>query len=232
MALDQTFKDKIANALSQLDHSNPEHWVEDGLPRTSVVQQLANDPNIRRTDINEVAPGFARLDPATHPETIEVAAKPIEPIISAVEDEGPALTTTRDEARRHTTMCEQALANAEKEHQVSTANVLKRRQELSAARQDENLRFPRVTHSQMVQDYLKSSNEQRRLEAEGRRAAQNGNMPADYGRGAGQGFGKRMGSTVPYATGPDGLLVRPLSRLDIARARGVPSVGVGAVPQR
>lgn len=53
-------KAKILAALAQLDPALPEHWTDDGSPRTSVVQALASDPTIKRSDINSTAPEFTR----------------------------------------------------------------------------------------------------------------------------------------------------------------------------
>jgi len=53
-------KETIIDALNQLDPNNPEHWTDDGLPVTKVVQGFAGDESIKRSDITDVAPGFAR----------------------------------------------------------------------------------------------------------------------------------------------------------------------------
>lgn len=53
-------KAKIRDALDKLDHADDAHWTEDGLPRTGVVQQLANDQTIKRSHINAAAPQFVR----------------------------------------------------------------------------------------------------------------------------------------------------------------------------
>lgn len=256
MSLDQTQKDKIATALAQLDHSNPEHWADDGLPRTSVVQQLANDQSIRRVDINETAPGFARVVPGAGtggldtdpPEEIQTGSKVVSAengteesgaptvketgLISAIDD---SADTSREGLRRRVVAAEQAVAENEKAIQRLQANHVQLHKALRQARQDEVTRYPRVSEAQMIQDHLRSEHQKRvdAAQARGGVAPQNGAMPADFGRG----HGKRVGSAVPYARGPNGLLVRPMSRLEIARQGGVrggtvPSMGVGAVPQR
>src|ERR1035437_4719578 len=53
-------KEKILKALSKLDHSDSSMWTDDGLPITKVVQQLADDSTIKRSDITEASPGFER----------------------------------------------------------------------------------------------------------------------------------------------------------------------------
>jgi hypothetical protein len=54
---------KITDALKMLDHNNADHWTDDGLPRTSVVQKLAGDTTIKRGDIQAASPNFSRTPP-------------------------------------------------------------------------------------------------------------------------------------------------------------------------
>jgi len=229
MALDQSQKDKIINALRQLDHSNEDHWSEDGMPRVSVIQKLTNDPSVRRIDVNEVAPGFVRQVP-TETGVISAADEPI------VKDGGDIVTDSAvivtDGPVPDRAALQAKVDGLETEHQqnLRDAQDLQRKDQntlkaLVTARQDLASKFPRVTHSQMVQDYLRSEHQKRMDAAAGQRARQNGDMPADIGRGS----GKRVGSDRPYAMGPNGKLVRPMSRLEMARQRGVPS-GPGASP--
>jgi hypothetical protein len=71
-------KAKIVMALAKLDPQNPEHWTDDGSPRTSVVQTLASDPTIKRSDINSTAPEFTRATvlAAREAETTAANAEP------------------------------------------------------------------------------------------------------------------------------------------------------------
>src|SRR5665213_4019984 len=80
-------KENITDALAKLDHTNDNHWTDDGQPRTSVIRELAKDPNITRKEIVTASPGFLRKPPAPPadadgaaliPETGAVAAKPDE----------------------------------------------------------------------------------------------------------------------------------------------------------
>jgi hypothetical protein len=123
---------KITDALKMLDHANAEHWTDDGLPRTSVVQKLANDPTIKRGDIQNAAPGFARtvltdadgvaLSTETGaapgsggggaPEVMALA--PVEPII---EDDGQM---TEDEVKE---ILAQRVKEAEQTFKTATANM-------------------------------------------------------------------------------------------------------------
>lgn len=91
-----TTKETIITALSQLDHSNNDHWVDDGLPRTSVVQKLANDPTIRRQDINEAAPGFARKN-SDPEEGLGTGAAPVEANAVVQDDELSPVAKQQDD---------------------------------------------------------------------------------------------------------------------------------------
>lgn len=87
-------KEKITDALTKLDPANPEHWTDDGLPVTKVVQTLASDLNIKRSDITEVAPGFARDSvqtadaPVVDPNVDPVTGVKTIPAVSAEEETG------------------------------------------------------------------------------------------------------------------------------------------------
>ncbi len=62
-------KAQILDALAQLDHNDPGHWTDDGLPRTSVVQKIASAPEVKRSDIEAAAPNFVRNDPQAAADT-------------------------------------------------------------------------------------------------------------------------------------------------------------------
>ena len=232
MALDQTQKDKIAEALGKLDHKNDAHWADDGLPRTAVVQQLANDPNIRRTDINETAPGFARVVAGASNVTefpqpkiddngdllVETASAPTEPAPTS-EDPNDPYVETRDILRKRVVEAEYALNGARKAEQEAITARVNCERALQRAREYEAARFPRISPDQLIQEHLKSEHQKRIAAARQRQAAANGTNPADFSFTG----GRRMGSTKPYAKNDAGELVRPLSRLDIARQRGLPN---------
>lgn len=237
MATTQDLKTKIASALSQLDHKNPEHWVDDGLPRTSVVRTLAADETITRQNINETAPGFARM--ASKPdETVDAA--PIEPLTQGSAPEAATTESTvadltdlnpedvRSALHARTVAAEQALAENAKAIQELQFKARELGKTLQKARQDEMTKFPPLTAAQNIQLHLRSEFEKRLAMAQGR-APSGGNI-VDYGGGA----GRRVGSPKPMALGMDGKLVIPQSRNEIARQarRALPSAGVGAVPQQ
>lgn len=50
----------IRAALQQLDPSNDEHWTQDGLPRTDVMQKLTGRKNLTRQEITAADETFSR----------------------------------------------------------------------------------------------------------------------------------------------------------------------------
>lgn len=63
-------KEKILEALKQLDPLNDDHWTSDGAPRMDAVESIVGDKSITRKDIIDAAPGFNR-DKAGQPEEDE-----------------------------------------------------------------------------------------------------------------------------------------------------------------
>lgn len=53
-------KEKILEALSQLDPLNDDHWTSDGAPRMDAVEHIVGDRSITRKDIVNAAPDFNR----------------------------------------------------------------------------------------------------------------------------------------------------------------------------
>jgi hypothetical protein len=61
--------EKIIAALKFLNPDDNDHWLEDGSPRTGVVQRIAKDMTINRREIAEAWPDFKRV--AVEPEPVE-----------------------------------------------------------------------------------------------------------------------------------------------------------------
>ncbi len=61
--------EKIISALKLLNPDDNDHWLEDGSPRTGVVQRIAKDTTIKRREIAEAWPDFKRV--AVEPEPVE-----------------------------------------------------------------------------------------------------------------------------------------------------------------
>ena len=51
---------QIAAAVGRLDHENPDHWTQDGLPKTDAVEALSGLTSVRRHEIVAVAPAVVR----------------------------------------------------------------------------------------------------------------------------------------------------------------------------
>lgn len=162
---------KIKLALQQLDHADDSHWTADHLPRTGVVQRLANDTTISRTDINEALPGFVRKvgdemgDPPeqTGDNVPAVAdAAPVEPIVEA-EGDGELMTQEEVEA-----ILDQNIRDAEATLQQSQRDIVTARKAedvarkaLAEAHKDKLTKFPPLTPAENIQLYLRSELEKR-----------------------------------------------------------------------
>lgn len=227
MSLDQTQKDKIVSALAQLDHSNSQHWTDDGLPRTGVVQKFAGDTSISRTDINDAAPGFARqaVDAEqtvadTESTTVEQArgegvggapAKPIEPIapVGQAPDDGGTVLAFEDEERakyrRAVVDAETAYEQSLRDLETARKTVLTAKANIEKSTKAEAERFPPLTAGQNIQNFLHTSHAERVANAERmKRMGIDLNNPAYAPANRGMGAGRRVGSTKPYFFGPPG----------------------------
>jgi len=63
--------DDIAEAISQLDPENDDHWTEAGLPAMAAVEDLVGTKDIKRADVGAAMPDWDRdkaLEAATRPE--------------------------------------------------------------------------------------------------------------------------------------------------------------------
>lgn len=161
-------KEKIRAALSQLDHANDQHWTDDGLPRTQVVQELAAEGGIKRSDINEAAPGFMRKagdamgDP---PETTAdgkaaTGTEPSAPVIAASEmseDEANALLA------RNISAAEAELEDARAQIRDGQAREKRGIVALHAAQEAYTRMFPPMTQMDATKEYIASENLKRAL---------------------------------------------------------------------
>ena len=167
---------KVQSALAQLDHSNDDHWTDDGLPKTSVVQTVAKDTTIKRADITAARPGFDRAtakaavppepladfeDPAAAPGAPTPAAsapKALQDDAETVEISDAQLLKLLDNrvaaAEEKITRARQMESDAQKMQNAG-------HDELRAARRDKNKYFPPITEAQNVRSYLDSSNAER-----------------------------------------------------------------------
>lgn len=172
---------KIRDALKQLDAGNDDHWTDDGLPRTGVVQKIASDQTIKRTDIQAAWPGFQR-HPATNKPAIPsgVGAPPPgmedpltgEPQANMMTDpadnEGELMT--EDEVREilnqrvvDALASETAAQDKLKEGQQELTEARKR---LLSARAEYQREFPPKTAAQNIKEYL-AAEQARRAAAAG-----------------------------------------------------------------
>jgi len=173
----QTETPKILAALAQLDPADNSHWTSDGLPNTGVVQRIANDQTIKRTDIQSARPGFDReaaqaaADAAQGPADFEegvggapVVAKapaPIEPIAP----QGETVLVSDDQL--HASLSKQVRdAEAMVERGRAMENdggklVSDGMKALTQARTNFHKYFPPTTQAENTRAYLDASNAER-----------------------------------------------------------------------
>ena len=53
-------ENQIRAALGQLDHSNPDHWTAQGLPKMSVLEEILEDESLSRKEVTAINPDFKR----------------------------------------------------------------------------------------------------------------------------------------------------------------------------
>lgn len=159
-------KDAITQALSQLDHTNDEHWTDDGLPRTSVVQKLANDPEIRRTDIQAAAPNFARKtgDDQGDPKEQTASGTPAEPTAPATADVTASDASEGDvraDAQERLDRAEEAVLEARKDLDDARKAERAAINELDAAKLDYARKFPPLTAAENIKQHLRHEQDMR-----------------------------------------------------------------------
>lgn len=173
MATNDALKAKIREALKQLDHTNNEHWTTDGLPVTAVVQRLTQDGNIKRSDINESAPGFVRKtgdamgDP---PEGLGADPVALAAEIDPLDDlKRPELPSADDEAQAVLAQAvrdaQDAVDAAQLMIKQGTQDERKARKALEQARHEQASRFPPMSQTQSTMQYIATENARRAAEA-------------------------------------------------------------------
>jgi hypothetical protein len=213
---------KVLDALAKLDPANDSHWTNDGLPKTSVVQQIAKDTTIQRPDIQNARPGFdreaakalAQTDPlAENFEGDPAQTEAPKPVVSQeLPGDNKAVPV---EAETVEISDEQLVALLDKRIKTAEDKITNGRQqeadaqlmqnqghdELRAARRDKNKYFPPITQSENVKSYIEASNAERAERVRQQGAASHldalrrpggGSINRGYGRGASRGAYSRQ----------------------------------------
>ena len=157
------YADAINTALAQLDTTNNEHWTDDGLPVTRVVQTLAKEPAIKRSDINEVAPQFSRTS-ASEPVEETGAGEAAEPVAAAeveVEDEYGRDPNSKEVLQLAFDNAEQALAAANNARIAASRAVTDAQKARDKALTTLNAAFPPLSHSENIQQYIQNEQNER-----------------------------------------------------------------------
>lgn len=182
---------QITDALAKLDHANPEHWTDDGLPRTSAVQKLVGDATIKRSDIQAAAPDFARKLP-TDAEgaalTLEgnggIKSAPQAPIEPVIKDEDEPLT--EDEVKmildQNVHDADQALASAVANVTEAERIVREAQKAFAAAREAKQSAFPPISAAENIRQHLAREQARLRERVEGRAPPNAGDPLRRYSR--------------------------------------------------
>ena len=218
---------KITDALKMLDHANAEHWTDDGLPRTSVVQKLAGDSTIKRGDIQAAAPDFARkpltdadgatLTPGSGGGGIDGGTKlaseaPIEPPTEGdggidggpmTEEEVRVVLDNRVRDADHALLT--AMANVTEGQRI----VREAQKAVATARNERQSAFPPLSASENIKQHL--ARQQERL------IAAHGGIPARIDQA--MAFGNSRGWARPQRqfVQPDGTVVTAGPRVQASR---------------
>jgi hypothetical protein len=210
------FKETINAALAQLDHDNPDHWTDDGLPRTTVVQKLADNPTLRRADIHDALPGFVRkvavTEPTPAPPAAAVDAGPTTLDAGEEESDKPRLPTEAE----YRAMLDQDVRDAEfalvennKDLAACHARVQPLRLAIEKAKQARTAAFPPLTVAQNIKMHLASEQQKRidsaRMSQVDMAMARGGDINVNYKR------------PVRAVVGVDGAMVMPVSKASAQR---------------
>ncbi len=161
-------KAQILAALAQLDHNDPGHWTDDGLPRTSVVQKLASAPEVKRSDIEAAAPSFMRNDPQAAPDTSAKPEADIKADVNVEIDAAPVVVEEDNWSPDEREAADMKVQAAETRKQVADAALVAARKELHDATkahdkaiQERNTAFPPLSAADNIKQFLASEQRKR-----------------------------------------------------------------------
>ncbi len=169
---------KIRAALTQLDPSNNDHWTDDGLPKTGVVQRIAHDQTIKRQDIEAAMPGFERPTKAAQSSAQDDFGQPVE-AASAETDATPAEAQSEylSEAEIRVVLVKRvkdakmAIIAADKKKADAENERIAAVKALRVAESDFHAQFPPMTATQNVKAHIASENARRMEQVTGQRQA-------------------------------------------------------------
>lgn len=227
----------IRTALQQLDPANGDHWTDDGLPKTGVVQRVAKDTTISRKEIQEAWPNFERPEPepavaaeapnfaeAAAPDALPVAldgsigdgstetggAPPVEG--RQVDDDTPM---TADEIRQaleqNVIDAENGLLDARRRHAQAANDIPVLINAVAAARKELARQFPPMSAQDNIREYIETQNALRAARVNA--GASPSTLDASFGRLGGSRYinPRRavQGADGNLVKGPDGSVARP-----------------------
>lgn len=228
---------RIRAALAQLDPANPDHWTDDNLPKTAVVQRILSDQTIKRQDIQNAMPGFERppVEPATDDfgapldggTTLKQGAPLLDAESAAAQngEDGEYLTEAEVEAilKERVAEFDQAVKDARKKQADGAKEEREALIALNKAKAELNSAFPPKTAEQNVKDYIASENAKRAARAGGGvypNARVDQAMARSNSRGWRRPIRAVMGADGNLMRGPDGQIAmpRPVQARPVPRA--------------
>jgi hypothetical protein len=153
--MNQDREQSIRTALMDLRHDDDSHWTADGAPKLSVVQTLANDPTIKRTEIQEIAPNLMRGQIGT-----ETGGAPAGKDVLA-----PALSSEQDRIVQRLAAAKERLAAAHRGVDSARAELRNAEKEQTAAKLAHDKAFPPRTPAEVIKEHHASQMRQRAEQA-------------------------------------------------------------------
>lgn len=139
---------ELAIALEQLEPDTDEHWTGDGLPSMKVLKELTMDDQLKRADVEAVAPGKTRDDFRVAPSAE-----------SEPEPEAPSLVEADQEIEA---LMQQQRETAEKLAQAHAKRAVVASQEPTG--------YDHQADTDARMEYIKSQNQLRAARAERKKA--------------------------------------------------------------
>lgn len=209
---------KIRDALAQLDPQNNEHWTDEGLPRTAVVQRIVSDQTIKRGDIQAANPNFVRPqvgDPLGDPVEMtgqDVNGKPADaapgsgggPTPAPAQEQGEYMTEAevKQVLLDRVNAAQMALNTAQAKIREGHREEAESHKALNAAIADFKRQFPPLTPAQNIKAHIAGEN-LRRMQA-----VQRGSLASQVDNAMRRGNSRGWRRPTRGVTGPDGNLVK------------------------
>jgi len=210
---------RIRNALAQLDPNNNEHWTDENLPRTAVVQRIVNDQTVKRGDIQAANPNFVRPqvgdplgDPLGDPVEMtgpDVNGKPADvapAAASPAQEQGELMTEAevKQVLLDRVNAAQMVLNTAQAKIREGHREEAESHKALNAAIADFKRQFPPLTPAQNIKAHIAGENLRRMQSVQQRGPGSASQVDQSMQRGNRRGWGRPVRGVV----GADGNLIK------------------------